>query len=69
MVKGPSVTEDRTKFPTWMVVVAIIVLIPLIVVGLSAVMHIAAATSIGGVLLIVGFVALFIWAKKQGYGD
>jgi hypothetical protein len=39
------------------------------VLGLSAVLHIAAALSIGGLLLIAAFVALFIWARKQGYGD
>lgn len=48
-----------------MIVVAIIILIPPIVWALNLVMHIAFAMTIGGILLVVGIVGLFVYLKRR----
>jgi len=48
-----------------MVVVSVIILIPPIVWALSTFMHIVAAMSIGGILLVVFIVWLFTRLKKS----
>ncbi len=55
----------QKHWPTWVVVVAIIILIPPVVWALSSVMNILAALSIGGILLIAGVTALFVWGLKR----
>ncbi|MCZ7533068.1 MAG: hypothetical protein M5U23_06640 [Acidimicrobiia bacterium] len=55
----------QKQWPTWMIVVAIIILIPPIVWGLSLVIHIAAALSIGGILLIAAIIWLFARLQKR----
>ncbi|MEN8233670.1 MAG: hypothetical protein ABFR89_01945 [Actinomycetota bacterium] len=57
--------SESNRFPTWMVVVAIILLAIPIVWALSTIMDILAALSIGGILVIAGLVALFVWLKKR----
>lgn len=61
--KEPVVAQK--KWPTWMVVVAFLILIPPIVWGLSVAFNIVAAMSMGGVLLIVLIVWLFTRLKKR----
>lgn len=56
-------TDNR--FPVWITVVAIVILIPVLVWALSTVMHIAAAMSIGGILAVAGIVLLFIWLRRR----
>lgn len=56
---------SQNRFPTWMVVVSVIILLPVIVVGLSAVMHLVAALSIGAILLIVFIVWLFTKIRSE----
>jgi hypothetical protein len=51
-----------------MVVVAIILLAGPIIWALSAFMHIFAAMSIGGILVVVAIVLLFIWLNKRVNG-
>jgi hypothetical protein len=46
-------------------VVSIIILIPVLVWVLAISMDILAALSIGGILLIVGVLALFVWGLKS----
>ncbi len=46
-------------------VIAIIILIPPLVWALSATLNIVAALSIGGILLIAGVIALFVWGLKK----
>ncbi len=58
-----SATQNR--FPTWMIVVSIIILAFPIVYALSLFMHIVAAMSIGGILVVVALIGLFIWLKKR----
>jgi hypothetical protein len=48
-----------------MVVVAILLLAVPIVWGLSAIMHIVAALSIGGILVVAGLVLLFVWLRGR----
>ncbi len=55
----------QKKWPTWMTVVAVIILIPPIVWGLSLVFDIVAALSIGGILLIAAIVWLFVALQKR----
>lgn len=55
----------QQHWPTWVVVVAIIILIPPLVWALSSVMHILAALSIGGIVMIAVVVALFVWLKNH----
>ncbi|MEZ5176168.1 MAG: hypothetical protein R2823_08195 [Acidimicrobiia bacterium] len=55
----------QQQWPTWIVVVAVIILIPPIVWGLSTVMHIAAAMSIGGILVVVAIIWLFARLKQR----
>ena len=58
-------TRSDNKWPTWVIVVALIILIPILIWALSLVMHIAWAMSIGGILFVVGVVVLFIWIKGR----
>ena len=56
------------KFPTWMIVVAIIILIPPIIWALSTTMHILAATGIGFVIAIVLIVLAFRYLNDRVNG-
>jgi Na+-driven multidrug efflux pump len=56
---------DKNRFPTWMIVISIIVLAIPVVYALSLFMHIVAAMSIGGILIVAGIVVLFIWLKRE----
>jgi hypothetical protein len=58
-------TRTHNSRPTWMVVVALLILIPPIVWALSTVMSILAAVSIGFVIAVVAIVAAFIWLKNR----
>ena len=58
-----SATQNR--FPTWMIVVSIIILAGPIIWALSLFMHIVAAMSIGGILVVVALIGLFIWMKGR----
>ena len=49
--------------------IAIIILIPVLVWVLAISMNILAALSIGGILLIGGVVALFVWGLKSADVD
>jgi hypothetical protein len=48
-----------------MVVVSAIILGGLVIWALSLFMHILAAMSIGGILVVVALIALFIWLKGR----
>jgi hypothetical protein len=58
-------TSAQRQFPTWIVVVAIIILAFPIIWALSLFLDIIAAMSIGGILVVVALVALFIWLKGR----
>ena len=57
--------SNKNEFPTWMVVVSIIILAFPIIWALSLFFDIVAAMSIGGILVVVALVLLFIWLKKR----
>lgn len=61
-------TQEKQNFPTWIVVVAIIILAGPIIWALSTFMHILAAMSIGGILVVVGIVLLFIYLNRRVNG-
>ena len=48
-----------------MIVVSIIILAPLVIYGLSLFMHVIAAMSIGGILVVAALIGLFIWLKGR----
>jgi uncharacterized membrane protein len=53
------------KWPTWVVIIAILILaIPLIWM-LSVFMDILAAMSIGGIFIVVAIIGLFIWLNGR----
>jgi nitrate reductase gamma subunit len=57
--------EHEKQWPTWVVVVAILILaIPLIWM-LSIFMHVLAAMSIGGILVVVAIIGLFVWLNRR----
>ena len=56
-------STSQNRFPTWMIVVSIIILAPLVIYGLSLFMHVIAAMSIGGILVVAALIGLFIWLK------
>ena len=58
-------SSSENRFPTWMIVVSIIVLAFPIIWALSLFMHIVAAMSIGGILVIAALIGLFIWLKGR----
>jgi hypothetical protein len=58
-------SSSQKRFPTWMVVVSAVLLGGLIIWALSLFMHILAAMSIGGILVVVALIALFIWLKGR----
>ncbi|MCL1594699.1 MAG: hypothetical protein M3132_10145 [Actinomycetia bacterium] len=62
-------TTEKQHWPTWVVVIAIIILIPVLVWVLAISLNILAALSIGGILLIAGVVALFVWGLKSADVD
>lgn len=64
-IEGETVANQSNRWPTWVVVVAIIILIPVIVWALSLTMSLLAAMSIGGVLLIAAIVGLFVWLRGR----
>ncbi|MDA2980012.1 MAG: hypothetical protein O3B42_09665 [Actinomycetota bacterium] len=58
----------QKQWPTWMIVVAFIILIPPIVWGLSVALHIVAALSIGGLLVIAAIIWLYMRMNKKVNG-
>lgn len=58
-------TQPKKQWPTWMIVVAIVILIPPIVWALSIAINIVTAISVGGILLVAGIIWLFIAIKGR----
>lgn len=64
-IERELLTTEKQHWPTWVVVVSIIILIPVLVWVLAVSLNLLAALSIGGILLIAGVVALFVWGLKH----
>lgn len=60
--------QTKQDFPTWIVVVAIIILAGPIIWALTIFVDIVTAMSIGGILVVIAIVALFIWLNKRVNG-
>ena len=58
-------SASQNRFPTWMIIVSIIILAPLLIWGLSLFMHVVTAMSIGGILVIAALIGLFMWLKGR----
>ena len=58
-------STEKKHWPTWVVVVSIIILVPVLVWVLAVSLNTLAALSIGGILLIAGVVALFVWGLRK----
>ena len=61
-------TKEKQDFPTWIVVVAIILLAGPIIWALNIFMSVLQAMSIGGILVVIAIVALFVWLNKRVNG-
>jgi hypothetical protein len=57
--------QTKNEFPTWMVVAAIVILAIPVIWALSLVLDVVAAMSIGGILVVVALVLLFVWLKRR----
>jgi hypothetical protein len=57
--------KQRNEFPTWVVVVAIIILFPVLFWALVELFNLLTAMSVGGILILVGIVVLFIWLRRR----
>jgi hypothetical protein len=68
-IEREPLTTEKQHWPTWVVVVSIIILIPVLVWVLAVSMNILAALSIGGILLIGGVIALFVWGLRKADVD
>ena len=58
-------SSTRNRFPTWMIVVSILILAGPIIWALTLFFDIITAMSIGGILVVIGLVLLFIWLKRE----
>jgi len=57
--------EYKQHWPTWVVVVAVLILaIPLIWMA-NVFFGLLGAMSLGGILLVVGIIALFVWLNRR----
>jgi len=57
--------EYEQHWPTWVVVVAVLILaIPLIWMA-NVFFGLLGAMSLGGILLVVGIIALFVWLNRR----
>ena len=55
----------KNRFPTWMVVISILILAGPIIWGLTMLFDIITAMSIGGILVVAALIVLFIWLKRE----
>ncbi len=58
-------SEPQRKWPTWVVIVAILILAIPIIWGLAILTNLLAAMSIGGILIVAGIIGLFIWLRGR----
>ena len=57
--------EYKRQWPTWVVIVAILILAIPIIWGLAILTNLLAAMSIGGILIIAGIIGVFIWLRGR----
>lgn len=57
--------EYKRQWPTWVVIVAILILAIPIIWGLAILTNLIAAMSIGGILIVAGIIGVFIWLRGR----
>jgi nitrate reductase gamma subunit len=57
--------EYEQQWPTWIVVVAILILAVPFIWMLSIFMHILAAMSIGAILVVAAIIGVFVWLNRR----
>ena len=57
--------EYKRHWPTWVVIVAILILAIPIIWGLAILTNLLAAMSIGVILVIAGIIGVFIWLRGR----
>ena len=57
--------EQEQKWPTWVVVVAILILAVPLIWFLSIFIGLLGAMSLGGILVVVAIIALFVWLNRR----
>lgn len=57
--------EYEQHWPTWVVIVAILILAVPFIWMLSIFMHILAAMSIGGILVVAAIIGVFVWLNRR----
>jgi len=58
-------SSTQNRFPTWMIVISILILAGPIIWGLAMIFDIITAMSIGGILVVIALIALFVWLKNR----
>jgi hypothetical protein len=58
-------STEHNRFPTWMIVISILILAGPIIWALAVIFDIVTAMSIGGILVVVAIIALFVWLNKR----
>jgi hypothetical protein len=61
-------TQANKKTPTWIIVVIILILAGPAIWALTIFINLIAAMSIVGILLVVAFIALFVYVNKRVNG-
>ena len=62
-------SATSSRFPTWVTVVAIVLIGMVLIWALSLVLNVVAAAGIGGVLIVVALIVFFIWLRNRMVGD
>ncbi len=57
--------EYKRQWPTWVIIVAILILAIPIIWGLAVLTNLLAAMSIGGILIVAGIIGVFIWLRGR----
>lgn len=57
--------EYRRQWPTWVIIVAVLILAIPIIWGLAILTNLLAAMSIGGILIVAGIIGVFIWLRGR----
>jgi len=58
-------TQTKKQWPTWMIVVAVLILLPPLVWALTITINIVSAMTIGGIILVAAIVWLFVTLKNK----
>lgn len=58
-------TQTNQRWPTWVVIVAILILAIPIIWALYIFTNLVAAMSIGGILIVAGIIGVFIWLRGR----